>query len=74
MLSPEEVRLLSGGYVRPADQLRALHERGYHRAHRSRRTGRVVVERAHYDAVAAGHTHAPVLGGRPRPRLRPVPP
>jgi hypothetical protein len=70
ILSPEEVRLLSGGYVRPADQLRALHARGYHRAHRSRRTGRVVIERVHVDTVASGAAPAISRAGRPRPTLR----
>lgn len=70
VLSTEEVRLLSGGYVRPADQLRALHARGYHRAYRSKRTGHVVVERMHVDAVASGTALATGRSGRSRPSLR----
>ncbi|MBK1615399.1 hypothetical protein CKO44_18220 [Rubrivivax gelatinosus] len=74
VLSPEEVRELSGGYLRAADQLRALRQRGFHRAYRSQRTGRVVVERAHYDAVAAGRTGTGDHGASARPKLRPVAP
>lgn len=73
-LTDEEVKEVSGGYSRPADQLRALHDRGFVRAHRSKLTGRVVLERGHYDAVVAGHAAAAndPRGGRPRPKLRPA--
>jgi len=65
-LTPDEVRALTGGYRQPSAQLRELHRRGYWRAHRSPITGAVIVERAHYEAVASGAT-AP----QPAPRLRP---
>lgn len=71
ILTAAEVRDLSGGYSQPAAQLRALHKLGYWRAHRSTVTGAVIVERAHYLAVAAGasaHHAAPSL--RPAPTLR----
>lgn len=71
-LSPEEIALLTG-YRRAAEQLAALQRMGFWRARRDR-FGRVVLERAHYDAVASGRGAAandspPV---RPRPKLRPV--
>jgi len=56
VLTPEEVRKLSGGYVQPASQLRALLKLGYFRARRSPVSGAVIVERAHYEAVASGST------------------
>ncbi len=67
-LSPEEDQSASGGYKRPADQLRELHRRGFYRAYRSKVTGEVVLERPHYDSVSQG------LGGAandaPRPKVR----
>lgn len=56
------------GYKRPAEQLAELHRQGFHRARRSPRTGGVILERAHYDAVCAGQ--ALTIGPAP-PRLRP---
>lgn len=53
-LAPAEVADASGGYVQPVRQLRALHDRGFSRAYISKATGRVVLERAHYDAVVRG--------------------
>jgi hypothetical protein len=40
--------------VRPADQLKALHARGFVRAFRRNGAGPVILERAHYDAVVRG--------------------
>jgi len=56
-LSPAELHEITG-YRQPAAQLRALHEQGFTRARRDR-LGRVVLERAHYDAVAALRTATP---------------
>lgn len=53
-LTPEEVREAAGGYKRPKDQLRELHARGFVRAHIAKVSGRVVLERAHYEAVTRG--------------------
>jgi len=54
-LSEDEVREASGGYRRPADQLRALHERGFVRAYiPTVGRKRVILERAHHDAVVRG--------------------
>lgn len=54
-LSAQELVDASGGYRRPAEQLKALHARGFVRAWR-RDSGRgpVILERAHYDAVVRG--------------------
>ena len=75
VLSPEEVMRAAGGYKRPADQLRELHRRGFHRAWRSKVTGEVILERPHYDAVAAGLQAGTQPAGRPQlrpPKLRAV--
>lgn len=48
-LEPDELREITGGYARPADQLRVLHSRGFFRAAILR--GQLVLERSHYDAV-----------------------
>lgn len=58
-LTPEEVREAAGGYKRPKDQLRELHARGFSRAFISKVTGRVVLERAHHEAVTRGQFGAP---------------
>lgn len=63
-LTAEELEALTG-YRRPADQLAELLRQGYWRARRSVVTGSVILERAHYEAVAAGQDAA-------RPRVRPV--
>lgn len=73
ILSPDEVQALAGGLTQPAAQLRELHRQGFMRARRSRVTGEVVVERAHYEAVCAE-----ALGTRrgrrqpPEPQLLPA--
>jgi hypothetical protein len=72
ILTPDEVRHLSGGYTQPASQLKALHRLGYWRAHRSKVTGAVVVERAHQDAVARGESQPAKARLRPTPSLRPA--
>jgi hypothetical protein len=52
-LSAAEVQEAAGGYVYPARQLRELHARGFVLATIGRH-GRVVLPRAHYDAVVSG--------------------
>ena len=66
---PEDQLRRITGYKQPARQLRALHQAGYHRARLCPTTGAVILERPHFDAVAAGDS------GRhqPAPRLRDVP-
>lgn len=55
-------------YSRTAEQLAELHRQGFHRARRGR-TGGVVLERAHYEAVCAGRVAVAVPKVRP-PKLR----
>lgn len=73
LLSMAELRELTGGLALPRCQLRVLRERGFHRARLER--GRLVLERAHYDAVCrASFTTTPGLqdNARPHPQLRRV--
>ncbi len=69
LLSEDDLEALTG-YVQPSRQLKALHRLGYFRARVSPRTGRIVLERAHYHAVAEGRTEATGAPARPRPRVR----
>lgn len=68
ILSEDEVRALTG-YAKPSAQLRELHRQGFFRARRARMAGRIILERAHYEAVCRGMA-APE--SRPRPRLLPA--
>lgn len=52
VLSEADVEALTG-YSNATKQLQVLHRRGYHRAFINR-LGCVVLERAHYEAVARG--------------------
>lgn len=61
-LSRDELRSLTG-YRRPAEQLIELHKRGFHRAYRNA-AGRLILERAHYEAVCRGASTQPSLGPR----------
>lgn len=54
-LSDSELMAITG-YQRPACQLRELHRQGFWRARRSKLTGKVILERTHYDAVCRGET------------------
>jgi hypothetical protein len=63
--SDEELQRLTR-YRRPAQQLEELHRQGFFRARRGA-DGRVVLERAHYEAVCSGS------GQAKRPTLRPMP-
>jgi len=64
-LSAEELADLTG-YRQPAKQLEKLRADGYWRARRSI-TGRVILERAHYEAVCHGIDAKPAVQ---RPRVR----
>ncbi|MBI5255381.1 MAG: hypothetical protein HY855_02700 [Burkholderiales bacterium] len=62
-------------YHQPARQLEELHRLGFWRARRSLASGRIILERAHYEAVCAGETKpAGGRGGRsrPDPQLQPA--
>ena len=64
ILTDDELIALTG-YRRPTEQLVELHRQGFMRARRDR-VGRVILERAHYEAVCSG--------ARPeqdRPKVRP---
>lgn len=71
VLSAEEIVLLTR-YSRPADQLRELHQRGYTRAYL--RSGQVVLERPHFEAVSRGVYGVIGEVARPRPRVKPAAP
>jgi hypothetical protein len=62
LLTEAELELVTG-YKRAAEQLVELHRQGFSRARRDR-LGRLVLERAHYDAVCAGAVV------RPKPKVR----
>lgn len=71
-LTAGELRLVTGGKKAPRRQLTELHRMGFWRA-RLGVHGKVVLERAHYDAVCAGA----LPGAAPardtsRPQLQPV--
>lgn len=70
ILTPAEIQALSGGYTQPAKQLEELRQQGFWRARRSRLTGAVIVERAHYEAVCRGGD-AGVGSSAPEPMLQP---
>lgn len=72
-LSEQELQRITGGYKRPGDQLQELQRQGFNRARIGRVTGRVILERAHYDAVCAGRDNVTAPGPQVRPpQLRAV--
>jgi|1185.fasta_scaffold1597203_2 hypothetical protein len=64
VLSDAEIRAITGR-ARAGDQLVELHRQGFYRARRSKVKGEVILERAHFEAVCAGHTQP-----KPGPKLR----
>lgn len=68
ILTDEELRKVTG-YRQPVKQLAELHRLGFFRARRSPTTGRIIVERLHYDAVLAGRA---AEQPRQRPKLQPA--
>lgn len=63
ILSDSEIAAITG-YVQPGKQLATLKARGFERAYRDR-SGRVILERSHYDAVCQGtYRSATVVTGR----------
>ena len=65
-LDEAKIVRVCGGYKRPADQLKELHRQGFYRARRARVSGRIVLERAHYEAVCSGQERHQ----KPTPKLR----
>lgn len=61
LLTEAELIDASGGYRKPSAQLRELLKRGFFRSYRSPLTGRVILERAHYLAVAGGQVDGTLL-------------
>ena len=68
ILEPAELVELTG-YRRAGDQLKELRAQGFHRARRSTATGDVILERAHYLAVAEGPRERGRRAARPEPEL-----
>jgi len=71
ILTPDELVDLTG-YRRPSAQLAELHRLGFNRARRAPVSGAVILERAHYEAVARGEFGTPSSKPRPAPQLRPA--
>lgn len=69
-LTEQEIITLTGGYKRQVDQLRELHKLGFYRARLGKVTRQVILERAHYDAVAAGQGSA--ANEAHHPTVRPI--
>ena len=65
ILTPAELEQLTG-YKQATKQLNVLHSRGFHRAFMAR-TGGVVLERAHYDAVCRGQQGTGQQGAAQQP-------
>jgi Domain of unknown function (DUF4224) len=69
-LSPDELVEITG-YHQPGKQLEELRRQGFFRARRLV-TGEVLLERAHYDAVARGQAENHIgAGATTGPKLRP---
>ncbi|WP_051237625.1 hypothetical protein [Ottowia thiooxydans] len=68
LLREEEIRAVTGGYVRPAEQLSELHLQGFFRARRSR-AGNILLERAHYEAVCSGGATKYAENSERRPKM-----
>lgn len=61
------------GYRRHAQQLEELKRQGFWRARRAPITGRVILERAHYEAVCSGADLAPTYESKvPQPVVLPL--
>lgn len=67
-LTPAEIEGITG-YRRGAEQLDELRRQGFYRARRDR-LGRVVLERAHYDAVCSDRTRPEAAPKLHTPTLR----
>lgn len=72
-LSHEEIVRITGGLTQPRRQLTELRKHGFWRA-RLGRDGKVVLERAHYEAVCAGALPPGEKKDdtRPRPQLQSI--
>ena len=72
-LTEAEILDLAGGLTQPQRQLEELRKQGFWRARLSR-AHRVILERAHYEAVCAGAVQHALQQAhhQERPQLRPV--
>jgi hypothetical protein len=68
LLTADEVFELTG-YRRASEQLAELQRHGFSRARRDR-LGRLVLERAHYEAVCRGGGTSTAATTTPRPRVK----
>lgn len=73
LLSDDEVEALAGGLTQPQRQLEELRKQGFWRVRLSR-AHKVILERAHYEAVCAGAVQpaANQPGNRERPQLQSI--
>lgn len=73
ILTDTEVEAIAGGLTQPQRQLEELRRAGFWRARLSR-AHKVILERAHYEAVCAGAVQTPALQTQPggRPQLQAV--
>jgi hypothetical protein len=71
ILSAKEIETLTD-YTQPAAQLRELYRQGFWRARRSKVTGQVILERAHYEAVCTDGSTKKGRRGPSTPELRPA--
>lgn len=71
VMTDEELHALTG-YAQRSKQLRVLHERGFWRAWRTPITGRVILEREHYEAVCRGADAQEIKRGTRQPQVRPA--
>lgn len=70
ILPAETIERLTGhSRKRPGLQLEELHKQGFWRARRAKVTGAVILERPHYDAIAAGIVDTPAKPNRPQVRV-----
>jgi hypothetical protein len=73
VLSDDEILAITG-YRRPADQLKRLHEMGFERAFIAKvGRKRVILDRAHHDAVTRGQYGGKPAANEPTARA-PLPP
>jgi hypothetical protein len=71
ILSGDEISALTGGMMQISAQVRDLHAQGFVRARIKR--GRVILERAHFEAVCAGRFAKAIPEiDTPRPRVKQV--
>ncbi len=72
LMTAEEIAALVE-YRQPVKQVEELHRQGFWRARRGAVSGRVILERSHYEAVCGGARLGMPIGKRPpEPKLQPA--